>query len=317
VLEDVSADMDRERTGQLLLLAAAGLSSLFTSALLRLVLRRGLRPLDQLSRRVAMLDAERLGGERLPLAGQPQELQPIVQSFNGLLDRLAAGRERQQAFVDGVAHELRTPITLISGYAQRLRRHSPADGAMERIATEASRMGRLVADLLDIAREEAGRLEVRHERIDFDEALLVAFERLEPLCGGRLVLHPPAEGTAPLALGDWERLQQCITNLVENALKYAPSGPVELFSSATAVEIRAHVRDHGPGVADAEKRQIFGRFVRGSAAARPTSVSSGSGIGLSVVQVVMERMGGTVEVGDTPGGGADFQLALPAAREGA
>jgi two-component system OmpR family sensor kinase len=88
---------------------------------------------------------------------------------------------------------------------------------------------------------------------------------------------------------------------------------VELFSSATAEEFLAHVRDHGPGVADAEKREIFGRFVRGSAAASPTSTTSGSGIGLSVVQVLMERMGGTVEVSDTPGGGADFRLVLPAA----
>ena len=161
VVDDVSDEVSQARTVQLLVLVVAGVSSLFTSGLLRLVLRRGLRPVDQLSDQLEVIDAERLGKERLPMEDQPVELQPIVRSFNTLLDRLSAGREREREFVDGVAHELRTPITLISGFAQRLQRQGHRNANVIAIEREASRMTRLVADLLDIARDEAGRLEMR------------------------------------------------------------------------------------------------------------------------------------------------------------
>jgi signal transduction histidine kinase len=238
------------------------------------------------------------------------ELLPIVRAFNNLLDRLSAERQRQQAFVDGVAHELRTPITLIGGYAQRLHRQTPAPlpEPVLRIEAEAARMGRLVADLLDIAREDAGRLELRHEPLDLDDALLEAYERLEPLAAGRLLLHSPLDGQEPLGRGDRERLQQCLTNLVENALKYTPAAtPIELFSSREGDRLIAHVRDHGPGIPLAERERIFERFARAS------SQSSGSGLGLAMVRLLMERMGGGVRVREAPGGGADFQLLLPLA----
>lgn len=312
VLEDISADVESQRTVLLLLLAAAGASSLFISMLLRLVFRRTLRPLDQLSTQLGQIDAESLEQTRLTATGQPEELQPIVVAFNALLDRLAAGRQRQQAFVDGVAHEMRTPITLISGYAQSLRRHAVAAGQpdadalapLARIEAEGQRMGRLVADLLDIAREDAGRLELRRAPLDVDEALLEAFERLSLLAGGRLRLHPPPDDDA-LAMGDAERLQQCLTNLVENAIKYTPANqPIELLRSSTDTQVIVHVRDHGPGVAMADRERIFQRFVRASSAA------SGSGIGLAVVKLLMERMGGAVRVCEAPGGGAEFRLGL-------
>lgn len=310
VVEDITADLERRRIVLLLLLAAAGLASLLTSVLLRLVFRRTLLPLDQLSAQLGRIDAECLEQTRLSSIGQPEELKPIVAAFNALLDRLAGARQRQQAFVDGVAHELRTPITLISGYAQSLQRqgHPLAGGPeLELIAREAERMGRLVRELLDIAREEAGRLQLGRDPLDLDEALLTAFERLEPLASARLRLRIPEDGSPPLGLGDSERLQQCLTNLVENALKYTPEGtPIELFSSTSASEAVLHVRDHGQGVTLAEQERIFERFVRGSSEAN----ASGSGIGLAMVRLLMRRMGGEVRVEAAPGGGADFQLVL-------
>ncbi len=314
VLEDVSEDQIRLQTVLLLLTASAGLSTLITSGLMRLALARGLGPLERLSEQLASFPVDRLAEQRLSPSGQPRELLPIVEAFNGLLDRLSAERQRQQAFVDGVAHELRTPITLISGYAQSLRRQFSQAGALPaplpepvlRIESEAARMGRLVGALLDIAREDAGQLELKQEPLDLDEALLEAYERLEPLAAGRLVLHSPLEGVEPVGRGDRERLQQCLTNLVENALKYTPvATPIDLFSSTTPSEVIAHVCDRGPGVPPDDRQRIFERFVRAS------SEASGSGIGLSVVKLLMERMGGSVRVGDGPEGGADFQLVLP------
>jgi signal transduction histidine kinase len=106
---------------------------------------------------------------------------------------------------------------------------------------------------------------------------------------------------------DPERLSQCLTNLVENALKYSPAPQlVELALSLDGAELVLHVRDHGAGVPEAERERIFGRFVRGSCSAE----ISGHGIGLAVVQTLMQRMGGRALVADAPGGGADFQLRL-------
>jgi signal transduction histidine kinase len=111
---------------------------------------------------------------------------------------------------------------------------------------------------------------------------------------------------------DAERLSQCLANLVENALKYSPEPqPIELALSRDGDQVVLHVRDHGTGVPEAERERIFGRFVRGSGSAE----TSGHGIGLAVVKTLMERMGGSVAVADVPGGGADFQLRLPAVAE--
>jgi len=228
VLEDFSADAERERITQLLLIAMAGMTALLTSALLRLVMERGLRPLERLGNRVAAVSAEGLGRQRLQEQPQPEELQPIALAFDDLLDRLAISFERQRAFVDGVSHELRTSMTLISGYAQRLQRQAeqtsvtsggyPAsDMDSDRAATEtiaplvliqgeAERVGRLVSDLLAIARDEAGHLEVSHQVIDVELLLLATYEQLVDHAGSRLRLLAPAESEVLVACGDADRL---------------------------------------------------------------------------------------------------------------
>jgi signal transduction histidine kinase len=316
VVEDVTTEVQQVRNSQLLIIVVAGISSLITSALLRMILRRGLGPLDRLSHQVEGIDADSLHSERLQVEGQPLELQPIIVSFNRLLGRLTTVRERQQAFVDGVAHELRTPITLISGLSQRLQRAGLRDPNVNQIGKEATRMARLVTDLLDIARDESNRLALRAVPTDIDDLLLEVFERMELMAKGRLELKEPIESEVPsIARCDVDRIQQCIMNLIENALKYTPEDrPIELYTSHEADQVVVHVRDHGAGVPEADKTKIFERFVRGSGVTDRTDcgVGSGSGIGLSVVKLLMERMGGRVRVADAPGGGADFQLLLPA-----
>jgi two-component system OmpR family sensor kinase len=306
--QDVTASIQKEWLGQWLLIAAAGTTSLFTSALLRLVLRQGLlRPLQRLGDDLAGITSRSLGRQPLLPDDQPRELQPIVVAFNALQDRLAASWDRERSFVDGVAHELRTPITLISGRAQGLRRQLPAGQPLrtiEQIHAEAERMALLVSDLLDIARQDAGRLALRLHPVDADEALLLLYERLAPLAAGRLRLDGPAEPPLPSLLADPDRLQQCLAALVDNALRYS-TGPVHLAAAAGVLSIR----DHGPGVDAADRDRIFERFVRGSSAVD----TRGSGIGLAVVRLLMTAMDGTVTVADAPGGGADFRLHLPLA----
>jgi two-component system OmpR family sensor kinase len=312
-LQDFTLETEQEQLINLLLVAVAGASALFTSALLRLVIHRGLLPLDLFSSTLSSISTRSLSTERLSLKGQPTELHPIANAFNDLLDRLAEAWEHQRTFVNGVSHELRTPITLISGYSRRLLRR--AEGLkpeqrdqLELVASEAESMGRLVNDLLEIARDDAGRLQLESLQLDPATLLEELHRRLQDTSNGRLLLQPFPSSYADVC-ADPERLSQCLTNLVENALKYSPaSQPIELALSSDANQVVLHVRDHGAGVPAAERERIFGRFVRGSGSAD----TSGHGIGLAVVKTLMERMAGAVVVGDTQGGGADFQLRLPA-----
>jgi signal transduction histidine kinase len=151
-------------------------------------------------------------------------------------------------------------------------------------------------------------LQLESRQLDPATLLEDLHRRLQDTTNGRLFLQPLPSSYAEVC-ADPERLSQCLTNLVENALKYSPAAqPIELALSSETDQVVLHVLDHGAGVPAAEREQIFGRFVRGSGSAD----TSGHGIGLAVVKTLMERMGGSVSVGDTPGGGADFQLRLPA-----
>lgn len=312
-LQNTSTQLAQERTLFLLLIAGAGVAALFTSALLRQVIARGLRPLEQLQQSMDSITSRTFTESRLGLDDQPPELQPIATAFNGLLDRLSTSWEHQKAFVNAVSHELRTPITLIGGYANRLQRRvsTLSPDQVEQLALirdESHRMGRLVSDLLEIARNDTGTLKVAREPLDAAVVLVEACQRLSGALLGRLRCHDPAQPIR--AIGDADRLLQCLSNLIENANKYAPpDAPIELSLSCTANQVIFHVRDHGPGVPLAERQRIFERFVRGrDASAGP---HAGSGIGLVVVQSLMRAMGGEVGVEDAPGGGADFQLRVP------
>ncbi|SBO43200.1 sensor histidine kinase KdpD [Cyanobium sp. NIES-981] len=319
VEQNVSASVRQQQLGSWLLLVAAGLASLITSGLLRLVLWRGLsQPLEVFRVQLSGIEAPPRPGDQLVVADQPEELRPIARAFNALQQRLAASWERQRSFVDGVAHELRTPITLVSGHAQRLLRRHPDPAlvpSLRLIQQESARMGTLVADLLDLARQDSGRLRLRCRPIQADDVLLALHERLALGAAGRLRLagsDASGEPGPPPALADPDRLQQCLTALVDNALLYSPPGSPVTVGAAGAADGRLllWVRDHGPGVEEAERERIFGRFVRGSAGLRGDQ--RGSGIGLAVVKLLMEAMGGDVRVVEAPGGGAEFQLRLPA-----
>lgn len=315
VRQNVSQSLERERRLLLLLLAAAGLASLFTAALLRPVLRLGLvAPIEALCQRLQAITAPPRGdAPLLPPAEQPSELQPIAAAFGALQRRLAAAWERERSFSDGAAHELRTPITLISGQAQSLLRAplpEPQRSTVRAIAREAEHMGRLLRDLLDLSRQDAGRLQLLHQPLDPEALVLEAFDRLRPLAPTRLQLAPAGGGAPPpVVAADRERLLQCLSALVDNALAYS-DGPVELAVNHSPAAVVWHVRDRGPGVPAEERSLIFERFVRGSAAALAPA-HRGSGLGLALVRLLMQAMGGDAAVADREGGGADFQLRLP------
>ena len=204
VRQNITASIQSQRRDQLLLIAAAGMSLLFVSLLFRVVLWRGLiKPLQSLADELSSLSADSLGQRSLDPVGQSRELQPIVEAFNQLQIRLAEAWQRERRFIDGVAHELRTPITVISGHAQSLQVElSPASQAkVALIVAEAERLGELVTAMLDLARSDAGRLTLELEALDPELVLLDAFERLQSLAPDRLQLAPPADAQIPRITG--------------------------------------------------------------------------------------------------------------------
>lgn len=311
VKQEISAELASEREFLLLLIVLAGLSVLLTALLFRVVLWRGLvRPLDDLSAELDQLSADSLGARLVPLEAQPLELQLISGAFNRLQQRLAAAWQRERQFVDGVAHELRTPITLIYGRAQRLLvqpHHSELEQSLVQIQDEASRMSDLITVLLELARCDAGRLVQDRVALDPDDVVLQAFERLSVVAPQRLQLAVPAVLPLPQIFVDAERLQQCFAALVDNALRYS-SGLVQLYASQEFTESSAivvlHVADSGPGIPVNERHQVIQRFERGSTALG----QRGSGIGLAMVHNLILVMGAELTIADREGGGADLQM---------
>jgi len=314
--QDVTASVQQQWMAFWLLVAGAGVSCLFTSALLRLVLKRGLtQPLSSFSEQISTFQGPPRSEDRINLAMHPVEIQPIGAAFNALQDRLQHAWEHQRTFMEGVAHELRTPITLISGRSQSLMRQADnpqISTILDQIQREADQMGHLVSDLLDLARRDTGYLNLRTTAVVAEDALLQAYERLEPRADGRLRIELSDETAALTCLADHQRLLQCLTVLVDNALLYSPSYEMVTLccSEQEAGGLVMHVLDRGPGVAEDERETIFDRFVRGSAGLK--SEKRGSGVGLALVKLLMEAMLGTVMVSKRPGGGSDFQLHLPA-----
>ena len=306
VRQDVSDSLDYERNLELLLIAGAGVSTLFTALLMRAVLWRGLSlPLSQLSDQVNALDVNELGTRHIDLSGQPLELQPIALAFNHLEERLAESWKRERSFVDGVAHELRTPITVISSHAQRLQAesHQISPKSVELIAAEAQRLGDLVAVMLDFARVDAGRLALLVVELDPEALLLEAFERLQGLAPERLQLAPNFDGDLPRIRVDASRVHQCFAALVENSLRYS-DGFVQLGVSRTPLCVTLYVKDQGPGIAKTERDQVMERFVRGST----SSGTQGSGLGLAIVHDLMRAMQGELLIREASEGGAVLQM---------
>jgi len=306
VQQNITASIQSQRRDQLLLIAAAGMSLLLVSLLFRLVLWRGLiKPLQSLTGDLSRLSADSLGQRTLDPVGQSRELQPIVEAFNQLQARLAEAWQRERCFVDGVAHELRTPITVISSHAQSLQLDVSEESQeqLALIAAEAERMGDLVTAMLDLARSDAGRLTLELKPLNPELILLDAYERLHAFAQDRLRLAPPSKGEMLRITADAERLHQCLAALVDNALLYSKR-VVELSVSTSGDVVILHVCDQGPGISEGERSQVLERFVRGSTAIG----TRGSGIGLAMVKLLMEAMQAELLIADALGGGADMQL---------
>lgn len=242
-------------------------------------------------------------------------LQKALEARNAELSRLNAEKDE---FLGIAAHDLKSPLSVIRGYAEMLREHPETDeeardAYLARIATASSRMAQLIQDLLDVNAIERGALVIRTEPVDLAEAARLVVESHQEAArakGQTLRFEEPTGST--VALADAVFLPQMIENLVSNALKYSPHGKPVLVRIANAANtLRLEVVDEGPGLSSDDQAKLFGKFARLSA--KPTGGEHTTGLGLSIVKRLVESMNGRVGCISTAGAGATFFLELPAA----
>jgi two-component system, OmpR family, sensor histidine kinase MprB len=273
------------------------------------VARTALLPIVHFTRRTEELAADPDPSERMEVTGR-DELTRLARSFNTTLDALERSVEAQRHLVADASHELRTPIASLRANIQTLQhadRLPPAERESLRadVVEELDELTALVADVVELAR--GAKRGEQADDVRLDRLIDAAVERAQARAGDRARFHVSAEPT--VVRGEPQRMQRAISNLIDNAVKWSPTGGV--------VEIRLAggeltVRDHGPGFDDADLPHVFERFYRAdSARGLP-----GSGLGLAIVRQAAEAHGGSAEAANAPGGGAlvrvSFGPPLPA-----
>ena len=245
----------------------AGIAALLLSLILAFVLSRWVGdPLQHvINASKRMPDAK---ADLIPVEG-PREVQDLIHVFNDMASRVQISQLSQRQFLANVSHELKTPLTVIKGFAQAIL-DGTADSpdaqtqAAQVIFDESERMHRLVVDLLDLARLDAGTSILKHESVDIGLLLNHVVERFMPQAQQADVSIKVSVAPLVNIYGDSDRLAQVFTNLVDNALKYTPSGgDIQVAASCTTEELRVEVKDSGVGIPPESLRSYFRPFLPG------------------------------------------------------
>ncbi len=285
-------------------LALAALVALLISAVVAYALSRRLsRPLRDLTGS-ARAFARGEHAPAVPSPSDPAEVAELKAAFEGMVSDLESSREREKSFLMSVSHELRTPLTAIRGYGEAL-----SDGTMRKpreagdiILRESQRLERLVQDLLDLARLEAGEFSVRPVETDLAEVARDVQRGLAPFASDNGLALEVCCGGPAVVRSDPDRVHQMLANLVENALRVSPSG------STVSIDVDGNtvaVADGGPGLDPADLEHAFERFYLWSKYKGERRV--GSGLGLAIVGELSRRLNADVTV-RSDGHGSRFEI---------
>ena len=270
---------------------------------------RELRFLESTTRDLARRTPESLE----PITGEavPQEIQPMVTALNGLLGRLSGALAQQRQFIADAAHELRTPLTALRLQLQLAERaQDPAERerayAMQREGI--ARATRMVEQLLALARQDPDVPVENTAPVDLAQVAESVAHAQEPAAAVKgLVLAAEVAGPVMVA-GDANALRAMLDNLVDNAIRYTPSGRVTVRTRREGDAALLEVEDTGLGIPQADRARVFDRFYRGESASE-----GGSGLGLAIARRIAERHRGRIELADAAGPGLRVRISLPAA----
>jgi len=277
------------------------------------LLGRALSPLETITETVDQINRADDLSRRIPNPAQTEdEVGELIESVNQTLERLESLFTSQQRFLADVSHDLRTPLTVIKGNVDLMRRMKQADEeSLNSIDQEAGRLTRLVGGLLMLAQAESGKLTLNLQPVELDLLLTEVFTEMQVLAGNKVSVHLN-DIDQVVVNGDRDRLKQVLLNLVSNAIQYTPAGG-EVFLSLAKIgeQARLVVRDTGPGIPAEDLPHIFDRFYRAEKS-RTRSRSSGFGLGLSITQWIVEHHGGQIKVESKEGRGTTFAIWLAA-----
>jgi len=263
------------------------------------------------SRRVQVRSRDEIGDLAASLNTLSRELQEKIDA----LQRLDATRRE---FVANVSHELRTPLTIIQGYTEAVvdglaRNEEQRQQYLQNILGETLRLRRLVDDLLDLRRMEAGKIDIERGPVDPGQLVRHIMEKFAGVAAEKGVsLETKVPEEVPAVYGDGDRLAQVLINLVDNALRVTPSGGrVELAVLPENGRVSVAVRDTGPGIPAEELPLIWERFYKGDRSRQRGT--GGSGLGLAIARQIVELHGGDIKVDSAPGRGTTFTFSLEVA----
>ena len=287
-----------------LFLALAGLGGYF-------IAKRNLKPLEMMSTQAQRITSSNLH-TRLDPGRAAEELAVLAESFNELLIRLDQSFDTMRRFVADASHELRTPLSVIRGEADvALAQDRTAAEYRESLAVvldESRRLSRMVEDLLNLARADAGRVVLHVRPFYFNDLLAECCRSLEGLAQGRGVAIDCRPAPDVSFTGDEDLLRRLVINLLDNAIRYTPAGGrVTAEVQAKPNGVRLCIADTGVGIPADAAPHIFERFFRADKA----RTRGGFGLGLSIVKWIAESHGGAVEMESRPAEGSTFTVTLP------
>jgi two-component system, OmpR family, sensor kinase len=313
----VAGPMERLHRQQTLLtsvlLVAAPLVVLMTSGGFWWVASSALRPMTTMAAQAAAITVQSEAW-RLEAPATHDELGQLARAFNSLLDRLLAASQMQRQFMADASHELRTPVSAIQTAAEvTLAKPAREDweyrDALTIVNEQSARLGRIVEDMMSLARADAGGLHPVRRSVYVDDIAAECVRAIGVVAAAREVQLVASLEPDISINGDDAMLHQLMTNLLDNAVRYTtPGGRVAIIVARDGASVTVTVSDTGPGIPPSDRDRVFDRFVRLDPA---RSATSGAGLGLPIARWIAEAHGGTLVVEENLSGGCSFVARLP------
>ena len=300
-----------ELVGRLLISGLAGLAAAVVIAML--LSRQLMRPLEALTGVV-----RRFGPDRYDMRAAetgPTQVRELAAAFNAMADRVADNERAMRGFIADVSHELRTPLTSIRGFVEALRDGTVTDpqrraSSLDVVHQETQRMLRMIEQLLDLSRLEAGQYQLQLSRIELDELIAYVEAMFEARATEQgIELRFEIDANAPTIEADYDRLVQVLNNLIDNAMRHTSEGGITVSARGVDDGLEIAVTDTGAGIAPDDLGRLFDRFWQPESRTGP-----GAGLGLAISREIVRAHDGRIEASSREDVGTTITVWLPSAR---